>query len=131
MNITTLLPQLDTYIDGYVMVVPQANKAAFIAHVQQSIPIYKEYGALRVVDCWADDLPGGLASGRINSYGNAVQLEEGESIVFSWIEWPTKAMRDAAWPLIVRDPRMSTDANPLPYDYKRMLRGGFQAIVNG
>ena len=119
--------KLDTYIDGYVMVVPQANKAAFIAHVKQSIPIYKEYGALRVFDAWADDLPG---AGRINSYGHAVQLEESENIVFSWIEWPTKAMRDAAWPLIVRDPRMSTEANPTPYDFKRMLRGGFQTIVN-
>ncbi len=118
--------KLSTYIDGYVMVVPQANKAAFIAHVQQCIPIYKEYGALRVFDAWADDLPG---AGRINSYGHAVQLNESENIVFSWIEWPTKAMRDAAWPLILRDPRMSPDTNPMPFDAKRMLRGGFQTIV--
>ena len=120
--------KLDTYIDGYVMVVPQANKAAFIAHVQQSIPIYKEYGALRVFDAWADDLPG---AGRINSYGHAMQLEAGENIVFSWIEWPTKALRDAAWPLILRDPRMHPDVNPMPFDVKRMLRGGFETIVNG
>lgn len=119
--------KLDTYIDGYVMVVPQANKAAFIAHVQQCIPVYKEYGALRVFDAWADDLPG---SGRINSYGHAVQLNEGETIVFSWIEWPTRALRDAAWPLILRDPRMRPDVNPMPFDYKRMLRGGFETIVN-
>ncbi len=119
--------QLDTYIDGYVMVVPQANKAAFIEYVQRCIPIYKEYGALRVTDCWANDLPG---AGRINSYGHAMQLQEGESIVFSWIEWPSKAMRDAAWPLILRDARMNPDANPMPYDYKRMLRGGFETIVN-
>ena len=120
--------QLDTYIDGYVMVVPLANKDAFIAQVQQSIPVYREYGALRVVDCWADDLPG---SGRINSYGHAVQLQEGEVVVFSWIEWPFKAMRDAAWPLILKDPRMGPDANPATFDIKRMLRGGFQTVVNG
>jgi TetR/AcrR family transcriptional regulator, transcriptional repressor for nem operon len=118
---------LETYIDGYVMVVPQTNKAAFIEHVKQSIPIYKEHGALRVVDCWADDVP----SGRVNSYGHAVQLEEGEAVVFSWIEWPFKAMRDAAWPLILKDPRMRPDHNPMPFDVKRMLRGGFQTIVNG
>jgi uncharacterized protein YbaA (DUF1428 family) len=122
--------KIDTYIDGYVMVVPEANKAAFIAYVQQCIPIYKEYGALRVFDAWADDLPGGLASGRINSYGHATQIEEGENIVFSWIEWPSKAMRDTAWPLILRDPRMNPEVNPMPYDFKRMLRGGFQTIVN-
>ncbi len=120
--------KLSTYIDGYVMVVPQANKAAFIAHVQQCIPIYKEYGALRVFDAWADDLPG---AGRINSYGHATQLSESENIVFSWIEWPTKAIRDAAWPHILRDPRMSPDMKPMPFDAKRMLRGGFQTIING
>ena len=119
--------RLETYIDGYVMVVPQVNKAAFIEHVKQSIPIYKEYGALRVVDCWADDLP----SGRTNTYGHAVQLEAGEAVVFSWIEWPFKAIRDAAWPLILKDPRMHPDDNPMPFDVKRMLRGGFQTIVNG
>jgi TetR/AcrR family transcriptional regulator, transcriptional repressor for nem operon len=118
---------LNTYIDGYVMVVPQANKAAFIEHVEQSIPIYKEFGALRVVDCWADDLP----SGKVNSYGNAMQLQEREALVFSWIEWPFKAIRDAAWPLILKDPRMHPDLNPMPFDSKRMLRGGFQTIVSG
>ncbi len=122
-----LLSKLDTYIDGYLMVVPLANKDAFIAHVQQTIPIYKEYGALRVVDCWADDLPG---AGRVNSYGHAVQLETGEAVVFSWIEWPFKAMRDAAWPLILQDPRMQPDGKPMLFDAKRMLRGGFQTIVN-
>lgn len=119
--------RLETYIDGYVVVVPQANKAAFIDHAKQCIPIYREHGALRVVDCWADDLP----SGRVNTYGHAVQLEEGEAVVFSWIEWPFKAMREAAWPLILRDPRLHPDHNPMPFDAKRMLRGGFQTIVNG
>jgi TetR/AcrR family transcriptional repressor of nem operon len=117
--------KLQTYIDGYVLAVPVANKETFMRHMQQSIAVFKEYGALRVMECWADDVP----SGRINSYGHAVQLEEGEAIVFSWIEWPFKAMRDAAWPLILRDPRMNPEHNPLPYDIKRMLRGGFQTIV--
>jgi TetR/AcrR family transcriptional regulator, transcriptional repressor for nem operon len=119
--------KLDTYIDGYVMVVPQANKQAFIRHVEQSIPIYKEYGALRVVDCWADDLP----RGRVNTYDHALQLDASEAVVFSWIEWPTQAMHDAAWPLILRDPRMHPDRNPMPYDMRRMLRGGFQTIASG
>ncbi len=117
-----------TYIDGYVMVVPQTNKAAFIAYVKQSIPMYKEYGALRVVDCWADDLP---SAGRVNSYAHAVQLEADESIVFSWIEWPSRAVRDAAWPLMMRDSRMSPATNRMPYDFKRALRGGFETIVEG
>ena len=82
------------------------------------------------MECWADDVPHNLQEGRINSYGHAVQLLEGEAVVFSWIEWPFKAMRDAAWPLILRDPRMSQENNPMPFDVKRILRGGFQTNVN-
>jgi TetR/AcrR family transcriptional regulator, transcriptional repressor for nem operon len=119
--------KLDTYIDGYVVAVPIANKEAYIRHVQENILVFKQYGALRVMECWADDVP----SGRVNSYGHAVQLEEGEAVVFSWIEWPFKAMRDAAWPHILRDPRMSAIHNQMPFDMKRILRGGFQTIVNG
>ncbi|MBS7807836.1 DUF1428 domain-containing protein [Variovorax sp. PCZ-1] len=129
--VATLSTQkLDTYVDGYVIAVPLANKEAYIRHVQDNILVFKQYGALRVTECWADDVPS-ARGGRINSYDHAVQLQEGEAVVFSWIEWPFKAMRDAAWPLILRDPRMSPEANPMPFDMKRMLRGGFQAIVNG
>jgi TetR/AcrR family transcriptional regulator, transcriptional repressor for nem operon len=123
---TTSWPQ-DTYLDGYIMVVQEAKRDAFITHVKQCIPIYKEYGALKVLDSWADDLP---SSDRINSYSHAVQLQDGEALVFSYIEWPSKAVRDAAWPRILRDPRMHPDVNPMPYDDKRMLRGGFQTLIN-
>jgi TetR/AcrR family transcriptional regulator, transcriptional repressor for nem operon len=120
--------KLETYIDGYVIAVPLANKEAYIRHVQENILVFKQYGALRVMECWADDL---AHPGRVNSYGHAVQQESDEAVVFAWIEWPFKAIRDAAWPLILRDPRMSPEANPMPFDMKRMLRGGFQTIVNG
>jgi TetR/AcrR family transcriptional regulator, transcriptional repressor for nem operon len=119
--------KLETYVDGYVVAVPLANKAEYIRHVQENILVFKQYGALRVMECWADDVP----SGKINTYGHAVRQEPDEAVVFSWIEWPFKAMRDAAWPLILRDPRMHPDHNPMPFDMKRMLRGGFQTIVNG
>jgi TetR/AcrR family transcriptional regulator, transcriptional repressor for nem operon len=126
-GLQTVSSKLETYIDGYVHAVSLMNKAAFIAHAQHNALIYKEYGAVRTMECWADDLP----SGRINSYGHAVQQEDDEAVVFSWIEWPFKAMREEAWPLILRDPRMSIENNPLPYDIKRMLRGGFQTVVQG
>jgi TetR/AcrR family transcriptional regulator, transcriptional repressor for nem operon len=119
--------KLETYVDGYVVAVPLANKAEYIRHVLENILVFKQYGALRVMECWADDVP----SGRVHSYGHAVQQEADEAVVFSWIEWPFKAMRDAAWPLILRDQRMHPDHNPMPFDVKRMLRGGFQTIVNG
>jgi TetR/AcrR family transcriptional regulator, transcriptional repressor for nem operon len=124
--VITVASKLETYVDGYVVAVPLANKEAYIRHTQDNILVFKQFGALRVMECWADDVP----SGKVNTYGHAVQQEPHEAVVFSWIEWPFKAMRDAAWPLILRDPRMHPDHNPMPFDMKRMLRGGFQTIVN-
>jgi TetR/AcrR family transcriptional regulator, transcriptional repressor for nem operon len=119
--------KLETYIDGFVTAVPLANKPAYVQHVQDNILVFKQYGALRVMECWADDVP----TGHRNSFGNAVNLQADEAVVFSWIEWPFKAIRDAAWPLIQNDPRMSPSLNPFPFDIRRMVRGGFQTIVNG
>jgi uncharacterized protein YbaA (DUF1428 family) len=118
--------KFSNYVDGYVLAVPAANKDTFIFQIQQNAQIYKEYGALRVVECWGDDVP----TGRINSYGHAVQQEEGEVVVFNWIEWPSKALRDSAWPRIFRDRRMQSQKHPQTYDATRMLRGGFQTLVN-
>ena len=123
----TQASKLETYVDGFVMAVPAANKAAYVHYAHESFQVFKEYGALRAMDCWGDD----VATSRIASFGDAVRQEDGEIVVFSWIEWPFKAMRDAAWPLILQDPRMHKDSNPMPFDPRRMLRGGFQTIVSG
>jgi uncharacterized protein YbaA (DUF1428 family) len=111
------------YLDGFVAAVPLANKAAFLKHAQDAAVVFKEYGALQVVESWGDDVP----EGKVTSFPMAVKREEGETVVFSWIQWPSKAARDSAWEKIMADPRMqNTD---MPFDGKRIIYGGFQIIM--
>jgi uncharacterized protein YbaA (DUF1428 family) len=114
------------YVDGFVAAVPAANKEKYLAHVNYVVPIFKEFGALRVVECWGDDVP----DGKLTSFPMAVKKEENETVVFSWIEWPSRAVRDEAWQKLMADPRMTTEANPMPFDGKRLIYGGFQTIVD-
>ncbi|MGY8904563.1 MAG: DUF1428 domain-containing protein [Burkholderiales bacterium] len=113
------------YLDGFVAAVPLANKAAFLKHATDAAVLFKEYGALSVVESWGDD----VADGKLTSFPMAVKLEAGEVVVFSWIQWPSKAVRDGAWEKIMADPRMNAENNPMPFDGKRMVYGGFQVIM--
>ena len=113
------------YLDGFVAAVPLANKEAFLKHAQDAALVFKEYGALQVVESWGDDVP----EGKLTSFPLAVKREEGEAVVFSWIQWPSKAVRDSAWEKIMTDPRMASEHNPMPFDGKRMIYGGFQIIM--
>ncbi len=111
------------YLDGFVAAVPMANKEAFLKHAQEAAVVFKEYGALNVVESWGDDVP----EGKLTSFPMAVKREEGETVVFSWIQWPSKAARDSAWEKIMADPRMQN--SQMPFDGKRMIFGGFQIIM--
>ncbi|MGJ4730659.1 DUF1428 domain-containing protein [Luteimonas sp. SDU101] len=110
-----------SYIDGFVIAVPTANKAAFLDHARRFDPIFLEYGATRVVEAWGDDVP----AGKVTDFARAVQAGADETVVFSWVEWPDKATRDAGVNRMMEDPRMDPVANPMPFDGKRMIFGGF------
>ncbi|MDJ0917243.1 MAG: DUF1428 domain-containing protein [Woeseiaceae bacterium] len=118
-----------SYIDGFVMAVPTANKQKFIEHGNSIDTIFTELGATRVVECWADDVP----EGEVTDFGKAVQATAEEAVVFSWIEWPDKQTRDAAMEKMMsddfKDERMDQEKNPMPFDGKRMIYGGFRPIV--
>lgn len=114
------------YVDGLVAAVPNGNKEDFIKHAKLSAEVFKEYGALRVVDSWGDDVP----SGETTSFPMAVKCEANETVVFSWIMWPSKEVRDSAWESVMNDPRMHPDTNPMPFDGQRLIYGGFQTIVD-
>jgi uncharacterized protein YbaA (DUF1428 family) len=114
-----------TYVDGFVCAVPTANREKFRQHADEAAKIFKEHGALKVVENWGDDVP----DGKLTSFPMAVKREASETVVFSWIAWPSKAARDAAWKKIMEDPRMQPDKNPMPFDGKRMIYGGFETIV--
>jgi uncharacterized protein YbaA (DUF1428 family) len=118
------------YIDGFVIPVPAENRQAFIDHAAKADPVFMELGAIRVVECWADDVP----EGKVTDMRRAVDLADGEAVVFSWIEWPDKATRDAAFAKMMsedfKDPRMDQALNPMPFDGKRMIFGGFAPVLD-
>lgn len=113
-----------SYVDGFVAAVPNENKEKFIAHAKLTASIFKEHGALEVVDCWGDDVP----DGKLTSFPMAVKKEENEAVVFSWVLWPSREARDDAWKKLMEDTRMSPEANPMPFDGKRLIYGGFQVL---
>lgn len=118
-----------SYVDGFVIAVPKANKQKFIDHANLADPVFMEQGALRIYECWEDDVP----DGKLTDFRRAVQATADEAVLFSWIEWPDKATRDKAFALMhegkLNDPRMDPEKNPMPFDGKRMIFGGFVPVV--
>ena len=92
---------------------------------QKAAGKFKEYGAVRVVEAWGDDVP----EGKVTDYQRAVKAEDGEGIVFSYVEWPDKETRDEGWERMMADPDMQPDGE-MPFDGKRMFWGGFRPIVD-
>jgi uncharacterized protein YbaA (DUF1428 family) len=113
------------YIDGFVAAVPSANREAYRKHAEAAAPVFKEHGALKVVECWGDDVP----EGKVTSFPMAVQRKADETVVFSWVVWPSKSVRDAGMAKVMADPRLQPDVNPMPFDGKRLIYGGFEVIV--
>ena len=122
------------YIDGFVMAVPTANKQKFIDHAENADGVFADLGATRVVECWGDDVP----DGEVTDFRRAVKAKDDETIVFSWVEWPDKATRDAAFATMTEwmnnpetaDPRMDPEKNPMPFDGKRLIFGGFSPVLD-
>lgn len=113
-----------TYVDGFVAAAPSGTRKTYEEQVKKMGALFKEFGALRVVDCWGDDVP----DGKLTSFPMAVKKEPDETVVFGWIEWPSRAVRDAGMKKAMEDPRMT--AMPMPFDGKRMIFGGFDVIAD-
>lgn len=113
------------YIDGFVAAVPVKNKDVYRKHVRESAPLFKELGATRMVETWADDVP----DGKLTDFKRAVQAKPDETVVFSWIEYPDRATRDAAYKKMMSDERMKQMGSSMPFDGHRMIYGGFAPIV--
>ncbi|MEM7431780.1 MAG: DUF1428 domain-containing protein [Pseudomonadota bacterium] len=118
-----------SYIDGFLIAVPTAKKDAFLEHIKTGDSLFTDYGATRVVECWGDDVP----KGKVTDFYKAVQATEDETVVFSWIEWPDKATRNAAMQKMMsedfKDDRMDPEKNPAPFDGARLIYGGFTPIL--
>lgn len=113
------------YVDGLVIAVPRDKRAEFLAHAEHVDKLFLQYGALRVVECWGDDVP----DGKVTDFKRAVKAEAGETVVFSWIVWPSKAVRDAASKKIMADPRLQPGPD-MPFDGKRLIYGGFELLLD-
>jgi uncharacterized protein YbaA (DUF1428 family) len=113
------------YADGYLIAVPDGNKEAYRQMAEKAATVFKDYGAVRIVEAWGDDVP----DGKITDFRGAVKAKEGETVVFSWVEWPSKQVRDEAWPKLMQDERMKPDHDTMPFDGQRMIYGGFAPIV--
>ena len=118
-----------SYIDGFVIAVPTANRLQFIAHADKGDSAFIDHGAARVVECWGVDVP----KGKTTDFQGAVAAKDDETVVFSWIEWPDKITRDAVMgrmdEISKTDERLNPQKNPMPFDGKRLIYGGFEPIV--
>lgn len=118
-----------SYIDGFVIAVPTANRQKFIDHARAFDPYFIEWGATRVIEAWGDDVP----DGKQTDFKRAVQATADETVCFSWIEWPDKPTRDTAMAkmteLMKTEPALAAANNPMPFDGARMIFGGFYPVV--
>ncbi len=112
-----------TYIDGFVIPVPAGKKTAYRKMAAEAALIFKQYGATRIVECWGDDVP----DGKVTDFKRAVKAEPGETVVFSWIVWPSKAARDEGNRKVMADRRMQPGPD-MPFDGKRLVFGGFELL---
>ena len=114
-----------TYFEGFIVPVPEANKAAYEKHATQFAPLVRNVGVARMVESWDSDVP----EGKVTDFRKAVDAKPDEKIVFSWFEYPNREARDAANEKFMSDPQMAEMGKDMPFDGKRMVMGGFDAIV--
>ena len=114
------------YIDGFLLAVPTDRKDVYKAYAEKTWPLFKEFGATGMWECWGDDVP----DGKVTSFPMAVKKEPGETVVFAWIEWPDRATRMAGTKRMETDPRFAEFAGAaMPFDGMRMMYGGFEVLV--
>ena len=113
------------YIEGFLVPVPEDNKEAYLAMARKAAPLFKEIGASRIVECWGDD----VKPGKHTDFFKAVKAEDGENVVFSWIEYPDKTARDAAYEKMENHPGFA-EMGDMPFDGKRMIFSGFAPIFD-
>jgi len=113
------------YVDGFIAPVRVDRRDDYLAMARTTSAIFREHGALRIVENWGDDVP----DGKVTDYPRAVAAEGDEAVVYSWIEWPDKPTRDAAWQKIMTDERMTPDGG-MPFDMGRMLHAGFVPVLD-
>src|SRR5688500_2731183 len=114
-----------TYFEGFLVPVPESRREEYRKHAADAAPIFKEFGVKRHVEAWDSD----VTEGKVTDFRKAVDAKPDEKVVFAWFEYPSKQARDAANEKMMSDPRMKDMGESMPFDGKRMIYGGFDAIV--
>jgi uncharacterized protein YbaA (DUF1428 family) len=114
-----------SYVDGFLLAVPNGQRESYRHHAAVAAEIFRECGALRLVECWGDEVP----HGKVTDMYLAVKATPEETVCFSWIEWPSKEVRDAGMAKFMADPRLQS-LGPMPFDGQRMIFGGFETILD-
>jgi uncharacterized protein YbaA (DUF1428 family) len=116
------------YIDGYIVPVPKKKLPAYLRMARTSAKVWREHGALAFRECVADD----VKVGKWTSFPRSVKLKRGETVVFSWVAYKSRAHRDRVMARVMKDPRIAKmmQAKPWPFDGKRMIYGGFKTLVS-
>jgi uncharacterized protein YbaA (DUF1428 family) len=117
------------YVDGYVLPLPKKNVAAYRSMAQKAGKVWRDHGALEFTECVADD----VKPGKHTSFPQSVKLKPGETVVFSWIVFKSRAHRDSVNAKVMKDSRLAKmmDLKAMPFDGKRMFWGGFKVLVEG
>jgi uncharacterized protein YbaA (DUF1428 family) len=116
------------YVDGYVLAVPKKNLQTYRRMAQTAGKVWRDHGALEYIECVADD----VKPGRYTSFPQSVKLKPGETVVFAYIVFKSRAHRDRVNAKVMKDPRLANmmDAKSMPFDGKRMFWGGFKVLVD-
>ena len=114
-----------TYFDGFIVAVPKANKDAYIKFNNEAAPLFEEAGVRRFVEAWADDVP----DGKVTDFRKSVNAKPDEDVAFAFFEYPSRQERDSATEKFRNDPRLKEIGAKMPFDGKRVIIGGFEAIV--
>ena len=114
-----------SYIEGFVVPVPTANRTAYREMSAKLAPMFHELGAISLVECWGEEVP----DGNVTDFKRSVALKPDETVVFAWLVWPSKQVREAAGEKMKTDPRMQPSKDN-PFDAKRMIYGGFEIMLD-
>ena len=113
-----------SYVDGFVAAVPTAHQAAYRKHAETAAAVFKQHGALSVVEGWGNDVP----NGKVTSFPMAVKRQDDETVVFGWITWASRSARDEGMKKAMEDPRLQNVE--MPFDGQRMIYGGFDVMLS-
>ncbi len=115
-----------SYVDGFLLAVPTANREAYREMALKGAAFFKGLGAKEFVECWGEDVP----DGKVTSFPMSVKLQPDETVVFSWVVWPSKEVRAKAHEAMHNNPDMEECMKNMPFDGMRMMFGGFEPIVD-